>query len=215
MSIAILSVPTSHLPSHHPIYPPLPSPPRPPRVSSVYSIRLVDLLLAAHSQVTKREIDFTILMLDAIIHASNPHGHIPTYLLDRALDAPDLVHALAASPHLDLGVGGEGRIGHVFTHLIRHVALRYCYREHMFTPGSYREVIEYLTLRPLELAAKHKQYRADVARLEQAAHAAVKARKRKNRGQAAAMVVLSIFMTKKEWQEARKKVRTYIVGELR
>ncbi|KAG8730229.1 hypothetical protein FRC12_020400 [Ceratobasidium sp. 428] len=178
--------------------------------SGAYPIKLVDLLLAAHSRVSKREVDFTILILDAIIYAaSDPYASIPIYLLDKALDAPDLVHALATSPHLDLGVG-EGSIGHVFPHLVRRLALRYCYRERAFTSSSYQEAIEYLTQQPFELALKHEQYRADLVRREQAKKVAAKTNKRKAKGQAAAMIVLSIFMTKKEWREAKMKVRARV-----
>ncbi|KAG8692697.1 hypothetical protein FRC08_009598 [Ceratobasidium sp. 394] len=172
--------------------------PRPSCTSGVYFIKLVDLLLAAHSQVTKRGIDFTILMLDAI-------NYVPTR---QSLDTPDLIHALATSPHLGLNPGGEGRIGHLFTHLVSHIALRYCYHEHSFTSGSYQKAVEYLTLRPSELMVKHKQCRADVARVEQVAHASTKARKHKNGGRAVATIVLSIFMT--EWQEAKKEARAYV-----
>ncbi|KAG8690877.1 hypothetical protein FRC08_010321 [Ceratobasidium sp. 394] len=74
--------------------------------SGVYSIKLVDLLLAAHPQVTQREVDFTILVLDAVVHmASHPYAPTPARFLKKAV--PDLVHALASSPDFKFSTASD------------------------------------------------------------------------------------------------------------
>lgn len=40
--------------------------------SGVYSIKLIDLLLAAHPQIAEREVEFTLLIVDAVVHLVSP-----------------------------------------------------------------------------------------------------------------------------------------------
>ncbi|KAG8737619.1 hypothetical protein FRC10_008021 [Ceratobasidium sp. 414] len=202
MSVAILPVPA-----------PLPHIHHPPSLihinsslsfyaSGVYSIKLVDLLLAAHPQVTEREVGFTILVLDAVVHmTSHPYAPTPARFLKKAVEVSNLVHALASSPDLKSTIDIDNLdIRLVFECLIRRIMFQYCYRELSITPNSYRQAIEYLADRSPELVAKHKRYRACMARLEQqAAKAAAVAevRKRKKMARSASSMALLMFKLKK------------------
>ncbi|KAG8765833.1 hypothetical protein FRC12_007254, partial [Ceratobasidium sp. 428] len=67
MSVTILAAsPLPHNPHSSHLIPPLSS--LSSCASGVYSIKLVDLLLTAHPRVTEREVEFTILVLDTVVH---------------------------------------------------------------------------------------------------------------------------------------------------
>ncbi|KAG9078568.1 hypothetical protein FS749_009394 [Ceratobasidium sp. UAMH 11750] len=193
---------------------PLPHLPHPPSLtytisslsacaSGVYSIKLVDLLLAAHPQVTQREVDFTILILDAVVHMNNhPYAPTPTRFLKKAVNVPDLIHALASSPDFKSIVTSDEPLDLrlVFECLVRRIMFQYCYRELGITPDSYQQAIEYLTDRAPELATKHKQYRAGIAQLEQQEKkvaGVVEVGKRKRMARSASSIALSMFKSKK------------------
>ncbi|KAG9125302.1 hypothetical protein FRC07_008181 [Ceratobasidium sp. 392] len=207
MSVAILAAPAlPYAPSSSYLIPPLSS--LSSCASGVYSVKLVDLLLAAHAQVTEREVDFTILVLNAAIHmASHPYAPTPAYFLKKATDVPDLVQALASSTDFKSTVPGDtvqdSRL--VFECLVRRITFQYCYRELSFTAYSYQQAVEYLTERPIELAVKHTQYRASVAQLEREAKAAAVAevRKRKTMARSASSIALSMFKLKKKRLSAK------------
>ncbi|QRV89021.1 hypothetical protein RhiJN_17039 [Ceratobasidium sp. AG-Ba] len=91
--------------------------------SGVYSIKLVDLLLAAHPQVTGREVDFTLLLIDAVIYQSDrPYAALPADLIRKAAHSPDLVRALVSTPDTELG-SDAGDIGLAFERLSLHPEL--------------------------------------------------------------------------------------------
>lgn len=78
-----------------------------------------------------------------------------------------------------------------------------------FGDESYSCAVEYLARRPPELVATHRLHRSEPKYRKQLK---LKAPKRKRKLDAVALAVLSIFLTKKEWREA-KKVRIYVFRE--
>ncbi|QRV74255.1 hypothetical protein RhiJN_02269 [Ceratobasidium sp. AG-Ba] len=168
--------------------------------SGVYSIKLVDLLLAAHPQVTGREVDFTLLVIDAVIYQSDrPYAALPADLIRKAAHSPDLVRALVSTPDAELS-SDAGDIELAFERLVRLVMLQYCHLDRAFTPSSHLQAVEYLTQCPKELMVKHAQYRSEMVRMEQAAKATarVEARQRRIRSGLVASMSMLKFKSKKQ-----------------
>ncbi|KAG9083784.1 hypothetical protein FS749_005740 [Ceratobasidium sp. UAMH 11750] len=135
------------------------------------------------------------------VQTNHPYAPTPARFLKKAVDVPDLVHALASTSDLRSTTANDDALDLrlVFECLVRRIMFQYCYRELSITPYSYQQAIEYLTDRPPELAAKHKQYRAALAQLEQqAAKATVEVGKRKRMARSASSIALSMFKSKKK-----------------
>ncbi|KAG8681571.1 hypothetical protein FRC08_015548 [Ceratobasidium sp. 394] len=133
---------------------------------------------------------------------NHPYAPTPTRFLKKAVNVPDLIHALASSPDFKSIVTSDEPLDLrlVFECLVRRIMFQYCYRELGITPDSYQQAIEYLTDRAPELATKHKQYRAGIAQLEQQEKkvaGVVEVGKRKRMARSASSIALSMFKSKK------------------
>ncbi|QRV74215.1 hypothetical protein RhiJN_02229 [Ceratobasidium sp. AG-Ba] len=164
--------------------------------------KVVDILLAAHRQLTEREFDFTLVMLDTLLHlAVNPLLPVPAVLIDKAAANPDLVYAVVTSPDVQYQTDGL-EVRQFFGDLVRSIARRFCSGDSRLTLDSYASAIEHLTRRPAELAATHERYRSEPEYTMQPNFKSLKGRSKWN---GVALAVLSVFLTKKEWREAKKR----------
>lgn len=123
-------------------------------------------------------------------------------MLNKAVHAPDLVLALASSPDVKSSMETED-IGLVFERLARRVMFQYCHLERAFTPRSHLQAVEYLTQRPPELVAKHRQYRMGMAHAERAAMAVARAEAHERKVRSGLVASMSMSF----WKLKSKKKR--------
>ncbi|KAG9124097.1 hypothetical protein FRC07_012852 [Ceratobasidium sp. 392] len=137
----------------------------------MHSVKLANLLLSPYSRITKREIKFTLILVDAVVdRLYDPSAPLSNKLLKAARQCKDLIYVVAASPDITINLknnayltesGGQADVELIFKRLLKRLVLWYCREQKEFTIQTYDQAVEYLSQHPRELRAAHKQYRVN------------------------------------------------------